>query len=145
MHKKGWVFSTAVSWFLMGAFLFFKAINMLHTLWQKQGEGTSKIGLILWACSAVVIGFFKGNFLLRKSAFKMMSRIATLDDKKGFFHVYSPKYLLLLASMMGLGVLLRLFPISPMIHSFCNLAIGSALMTGSSWYSHWKKFVVPFR
>jgi len=81
---------------------------------------------------ALVIGFFKGRFILVRSARRVVSRILALPKPIRFWHVYSPAYLGLIGFMIGLSFLMKILPNE--IRSFILLATGFALINGSFFF-----------
>lgn len=95
--------------------------------------GRENAGLLLLAF-ALCIGYFKGRFVLMKSAIRVVARIRSLPSPIGVHRIYSPKFFLLIAGMMLLGVLFRVFSIPPDIRGVIDAAVGSALIRGALVY-----------
>ena len=83
---------------------------------------------------ALFIGFVKGQLVFRKSAKRQISRILSFTPPIPLIHIYSPVYYLLIGSMIVLGMMLKVLPIAPDTRGAIDIAIGSALISGTSVY-----------
>ena len=61
--------------------------------------------VLILACSALFIGFFKGRMILKKSVRRVVGRICSLPSPLSIKNLYSKGYLALVAGMMGMGML----------------------------------------
>lgn len=94
--------------------------------WQEAGIALVAISLF--------VGFLKGKHLLRKSARKGVERLKTFSDPMPLQQIYSPKYYILLAVMIGLGMSMRFFGIPNDIRGGIDVAVGAALINGAMEY-----------
>jgi hypothetical protein len=118
---------SAATWFLMGLFLLAKGLNLLVV------KADMKEGMILFLIVlGLFVGFLKGRFVLSKTVKRMATHIFSLPNPSPLKKVYPLSYYLILAGMMGLGILFRWLPAS--IHGFVDVAVGAALMNGSLLY-----------
>lgn len=83
---------------------------------------------------ALVIGYFKGRFVLAKTVAKMVARISTFQNSIPFYKIWSPKFYLLVGAMITLGFLFRLFGLPVDIRGLIDLAVGAALVNGAVLY-----------
>ena len=82
----------------------------------------------------VFVGFCKGRFVLSKTAKRVCLRILSLESPIRFKQVYGLSYALLILGMMGIGMGLRFLPIPMDLRGMIDVAVGSALITGSMFY-----------
>jgi len=126
-----------MTWALVGAGLFIFGLNALfgHPL-SLLNSGQVKPGLAegLGLALALTVGFFKGNFVLKKIAFKYVSRIQRLSDLSPFYMTFSPKNWILVIGMMTLGRLVRTFGPSPFVIGVIYVTVGFALVLGARTY-----------
>ena len=87
---------------------------------------TLSIGLIVLG---LTVGYFKGKKVLAKVAVAQATRIATLPNPAPVSQLYTPRYYLLLASMIGLGMAVKWLPLP--VRGFIDVAVGSALINGA--------------
>jgi hypothetical protein len=81
---------------------------------------------------SLFVGYMKGRYVLSKSANRGIERIKTLPNPTSFAQIYSPKYYLLLAGMICLGVLARF--VSTDFRGLVDVTIGAALVNGAMIY-----------
>ncbi len=124
-------------WALVGAGLLIVGLNALfaHSLGVFSLENVSLglaegLGLML----ALTLGFFKGNFVLKKVALKYISRIRTLPEVSPFYMTFAPKNWILVAGMMVLGHLIRTYGPSTFVIGVIYVTIGFALVLGARTY-----------
>lgn len=133
---------SSLVWFLLGAFLLNLGVErVLHAV-HLPGEA---VGLVKWLAKAVGegervalllvavgfgLGLVKGRLAMRKAVQRGIKRILSLPNPTSLFRIYSGKYYLLLLSMMGLGMLLRLLGVPEEIRGTVLVAVGTALILG---------------
>jgi hypothetical protein len=135
-------------WMVMGIFL----MNMgLRLIAEKSAiiVYTKESGLLQFLSSifggiqeaavaiigvSLVIGYFKGRFVLAKTVAKMVARIRTFKSPVSLHHIYAPKFYLLIALMMGLGFLFRVLEVPHDVRGMVDIAVGAALINGSVLY-----------
>lgn len=96
--------------------------------------GSYAVALNLLLATALLIGYFKGKFVLGKSARKGVERIATFPNPTHFSNIYSSKYYILLGSMIFIGMSIKYLGIPTDIRGLIDIAIGVALLTGGMVY-----------
>lgn len=135
MNAKWIIRLSGISWFFLGTYLAYKGIRYLviaisdANLLFSPGR---KFALLV--SFALVVGYCKGRFVLRKTAERLISRIASLSNPISFFQIYPLRYWLLIGCMMALGMGLNIFSIPFDVRGLVDLAIGTALITGSFFY-----------
>lgn len=136
-------------WFTVGCSLLTLGLNLLaegtqvlhhHTKPYPWLEGLSPyFGSLEYAAVALMalglfIGFFKGRYVLAKTAAKGVAYIRELPEPSPFYKMYSVKSLILIGMMMGLGMSIRTFGVPSDIRGFVDVAVGAALIHGAMGY-----------
>lgn len=80
------------------------------------------------------IGYFKGKFVLGKSAKRGIERIQSFPNPTSLSNIYSAKYYILLAIMIGLGMSMKYLGVPSDVRGFVDVAVGAALINGSMFY-----------
>lgn len=83
---------------------------------------------------AILLGQIKGSFVLAKTVKRFVKRILLIPSPIHIKDLFPWRYLILIASMMSLGMLLRFLPIPRDVKAFIDLIIGSALISGAFLY-----------
>jgi len=99
--------------------------------WLGEGKGVRENGIIILITMALLIGYFKGKFLLSKSALREINRVTLLSEPTSIKNIYSMRYYLIIALMMVLGSVMRFLPITSDTRGFIDVTIGMALINGS--------------
>ena len=143
MDRRNWIAFSGFLWFSIGVFLLYKGINFISqaafqpdslcalmrgTFGSSQQAATGFIAL------GLIVGFFKGRFVLAKTVKRVAMRIASLPAPIRFADAYSRSYWILLGSMVLLGISFRFLPIPLDIRGTIDVAIGSALINGAMLY-----------
>lgn len=130
-------------WFIVGSFLMVIGIRYLVEAAQNPAAGHTLIGALgsiaggkeQAACILVAIGLFIGNlkvrYVLHKVVARLSSKILTLPDPAHAKFVFGFRYFALVLIMMGIGLLMKVLDIPGDIRGFIDIAVGSALITGS--------------
>lgn len=135
-------------WFLVGIFLLNVGLKLLlnpladPSLTNKEAFmssfgnwlGGNETAVLVTIILALVIGYAKGKYVLGKSARQGVSRILSFPNPTSIANVYSAKYYILLAGMIGLGVLIKVLDIPTDIRGWIDTAIGAALINGAMIY-----------
>ncbi len=144
MTARKWMLVSGLSWLAIGAYLMIKGLKWV-TLAMMQPEtpalmgylkkitGSLQQGALVLICISLLVGFIKGRMVLSKTVSRIVSRLKSLESIS-FSNAYDRKYYIILASMMGLGLLFRFLPIAYDIRGFIDVTIGSALMNGAMLY-----------
>ena len=127
-------------WGIIGVFLIYRGIGMYQIAVDEQSS--TQMAVLYSVTIGIVIGFFKGLFVLSKSAQKNKSRIQNLEAPVKINHIFAKQFYGLIVGMMLLGVLLRnmngyLGGYIVVAAIYCG--IGIALLVGSRVY--WKSEV----
>lgn len=83
---------------------------------------------------ALLIGFVKGRWVLRKSAERVIKRLSSLPNPCAIHAIYSKSYVFLILGMIALGMVFKFVSIPGEIKGFLDVAIGFALISGASFY-----------
>ncbi len=122
---------------MIGVFLIYRGTGMYQLAVDEQSS--TQMGIIYSVTLGIIIGFFKGLFVLSKSARKNRSRIQGLESPVKIHQIFSKPFYGLIAGMMLLGILVRSFNEylgGYIVVAGIYCAIGVALMVGSRAY--WK-------
>jgi hypothetical protein len=92
--------------------------------------GADRAGVVIVAVG-LLIGYFKGRFVLAKTVQRISRRVATFGSHVPVSKLYSKGYLLLIASMIVLGMSIKWLGLPFSLRGFVDTAIGSALINGS--------------
>ncbi len=145
MKAKHWIVVSGFSWLVIGVYLMYKGLNWVTLAmmqpetpallqWLKQLAGSLQQGALVLICLSLLVGFIKGRMVLSKTVNRIVDRLYSLQDPIPFANAYDRKYYVILASMMGLGLLFRVLPIAFDIRGAIDVTIGSALINGSMLY-----------
>lgn len=132
-------------WFAIGINLLSLGLNFLVES-GKSGEsfllisalepflsGPEQAGVLLIAIG-LAIGYFKGKYVLSKSAHRGVDRVKAMSNPAPLSQIYSAKYYILLGLMVGLGLSIKYLGVPLDIRGLVDVAIGSALVNGSMVY-----------
>ncbi len=116
-------------------------------IWTVVGAGLLTMGSVFWfhlpylgdldarhlgiGGAALTVGLLKGKFVLDKTAARVIDRTTDLNEAnpfKSIFQMFGGKTIALIASMMGIGVILRAAGVSFEIRGLIYLAVGAALL-----------------
>lgn len=122
---------------MIGIFLITRGISMYQIALVEQNS--TQMAVAYSVMIGMIAGFFKGLFVLSKSARKNKSRILSLEAPLKIHQIFSKPFYGLIAGMMLLGVLLRnmngyLGGYIVVAGIYCG--VGIALIVGSRVY--WK-------
>lgn len=143
MKQRGWIALSGFLWFAIGVSLIYKGLHFISEAlvrvdsfcfrWQHVFGGVQQTATGLIAIG-LLIGFFKGRFILSKTVQRVVKRIAALPLPISFMQAYAPSYWFLIGGMVCLGISFRFLPIPIDLRGTIDLAIGSALVNGSMLY-----------
>lgn len=130
---------TGLFWFLMGSWLLYKGLrfiafgslskNAIASYFGDPAKGAAALIAI-----GLVLGTLKGRLILKKTVYRLGRRIMALPLPLSFKTIYPSSYWILIGSMMALGMLLNVLPISLDLRGCVDVAIGSALINGAMLY-----------
>jgi hypothetical protein len=135
-------------WLGMGIFLLNLGLNLIVNVAQSAMEADShhlmtfaasvagglNEGAIILIAVGLVLGYFKGRYALGKSVQRGVNHIRSLPQPSPLKSLYSWKYYLLIALMIGLGMLLRFLQVPEEIRGAVLVIVGSALINGAILY-----------
>lgn len=132
-------------WFAAGFFLLNIGFGLLlgnfdataHFLFLdklSQSAGGFQQASLLVIATALGIGYLKGKYVLGKSARQGAERILSFPNPTSIKNIYSKKYYILLASMVGLGMSIKYLGLPNDVRGAIDIAIGAALVNGAVVY-----------
>ncbi len=129
-------------WLLVGIMLMILGLNLLVNVERASGLfqlltdllGRADYASIALVVIALIVGRLKGRFVLSKSVTRMQARLVKLGEPLPIWKIYSGGFYILIAFMMGLGMLFRFFGVPQDIRGFVDVAVGAALLSGSTAY-----------
>lgn len=146
-NRSFWIVFSGGVWFAAGIWLLSLGVNLIVKKNHLHGDdlgaifsffgklaGGKEAGIFLFVLLALVIGFFKGRFVLSKTAKRVVARISSLKEPISLTSVYSRGYVLLLSSMIFLGISFKWLGLPLEVRGFVDVAIGSALINGAAFY-----------
>ena len=150
-HTKLIVISGLI-WFGIGLYLLQLGLNLLlagaqnpdaSPLLQSLAPYTGSIetAVIALVVIAMFIGYFKGRYVLGKSARRGADRIRAFANPTSLKNIYSAKYYLLLGGMIALGVSIKYLGLSNDVRGLIDTIIGSALINGAMIYFRYAQAV----
>lgn len=96
--------------------------------------GSLEYAAVILIALGLFIGYFKGRYVLAKSAEKGVVHIRSLPAPAPLHKMYSIKNYVLIALMMGLGMSIKALGIPSDIRGFIDIAVGAALIQGAVAY-----------
>lgn len=96
--------------------------------------GTKENSLCFLIAISLFLGYCKGKFILKKTAYRQINRITSCLPPHKITTLYTAKYLLLLLLMISMGITLRFLPIHADVRGFIDIIVGSALINGATHY-----------
>lgn len=149
LSHKTLIIISGLIWLAVGSFLLPLGLNFLlqavensrlHAenypllnLFSKLASNAEN-SVIIIIVIAMMIGYSKGRFVLGKSAIKGVERIRSFPNPTSLSNIYSAKYYILLALMIGLGMSMKYLGIPADVRGLIDVAIGSALINGAMIY-----------
>lgn len=107
-------------------------LPLLNSL-SRMGVSAESASLVLIALG-LAVGYGKCRAIFSKTVQKGVAHIRALPKKAPITAVYTPKYLLLLAIMVLLGLSMKWLSVPLDIRGFVDVAVASALINGSMLY-----------
>ena len=89
---------------------------------------------IILICVALLIGFFKGRVVFKRTVNRVVQRIRSYPSPVNIKSIYSKGYLFLIGGMMLMGMLFKFLPLPLDVKGFVDFAVGSALINGAMLY-----------
>jgi hypothetical protein len=105
---------------------------LLRTL--SPYTGSLESAAIVLVVIALFIGYFKGRYVLGKSAKRGVDRIRSFPNPAPLQNIYSWQYYILLGSMVLLGISIKYMGLNNDVRGLVDAAIGSALINGAMIY-----------
>lgn len=146
LSHKALIVISGLVWLVMGIFLLQLGLGFLVGNLDNGNQhlpvvqtlasffGGKEIAAIILILFATYLGYFKGRYVLGKSAKRGVERIYTLDNPAPLHHIYNARYYLLIGIMVALGLSIKYMGLSNDIRGIVDILIGSALVNGSIIY-----------
>ncbi len=143
-HKTLRILSGCV-WFIIGLSLLRLGISLLmncmesehlHSAWLSYCTriiGSKPEAIAFLIAGGLFLGYIKGKTVLKKSALESCTRIERYENPT-LANIYTLKNYILIAVMISLGMLMKIFHLPNDIRGFIDVAVGTALMQGSLFY-----------
>ncbi|MES2345101.1 MAG: hypothetical protein V4494_04095 [Chlamydiota bacterium] len=93
--------------------------------------GNRDQAIVFLVALGLFAGLLKGRLVLLKAVKKAVNRIASLPMPVKVSQIYDKRYYILMAMMMGMGMMLNVLNIPEDVRGSVDIAIGSALMNGA--------------
>ena len=120
--RKAILFS-GILWMVIGILLLFKGISYLSLAGNAVINGTQQgfslikklteytknpeQSALIIICIALLIGFFKGRVVFKRTVNRVVTRIQSQQEPISFRKIYSMGYVILIVGMMGLGMVFK--------------------------------------
>lgn len=91
-------------------------------------------GALILICVALLLGFFKGRVVLKKTVNRIVNRIHSYPSPISLKEMYPKSYFFLIGGMMGMGMLFKVLPLPLDVKGFIDFTIGAALINGAMLY-----------
>lgn len=147
LSKTAWIAISGLTWFVVGIGLLTLGLNFIVYKAQLHPTETGSLiaklapiaggreqGALALIAIGLVLGFIKGRFVLVKTVKRVSERILGLQAPIQLTQVYSKGYLLLIGGMVLLGISMKWLGLPAEVRGLIDVAVGSALMNGSSAY-----------
>ncbi len=144
-RHKSLIILSGILWLAIGVFLLQLGLHLildslptgadrpiLRTLANLFGQYESAAVALI--AIALMIGFYKGRYVLSRSAQRVVRRLRSHPEPVALYKLYSWPYLALIMLMISLGMLMRFFGVSEEIRGTIDVAIGAALIQGAMFY-----------
>ncbi len=148
-HRNAILFS-GLLWLGVGILLLTKGIRYLvdagNTVLTGTHQGFSLIdqmsrfskdreqAAMMVICLALLLGFFKGRIVLKKTVNRIVNRIRSYPAPISLKEMYPKSYFFLLLGMMGMGMVFKFLPLPLDVKGFIDFTIGAALINGAMLY-----------
>lgn len=145
LSKRTLIYLSGAIWLLVGLNLFplgirflmeagaqpqeYLLTNFLFNLGMK-GESSSLMLLIM----GLAIGYMKSRKIFSKTVQSTVQRIQAGEEKQSLSALLTPKYLILIAVMMLLGMSMNWLKVPADFRGLIDVAVGSALINGAVMY-----------
>lgn len=147
LSHKTLVIISGMVWLAIGTYLLYIGLNLLANntvhvdphnypllLSLKPYAGTIENAALVLVVLGLAIGYYKGRYVLGKSAHGGVARIMAMPNPAQLSKIYSPKYYVLIAAMIGLGLSIKYLGVNNDIRGLVDVIIGSALINGALIY-----------
>jgi hypothetical protein len=105
--------------------------------------GNREVAAVCTIALCLVVGYLKSRFVLVKSVKRVVRRILTLPNPASLSRLYTLSYYLLIAAMMGIGMLFKVLQIPADLRGAIDVAVGAALLNGALLYFRYANNSTP--
>lgn len=122
------------------------ALNLMGCLWGYMGMHLLKKGVptlfmntslkLALTCMvlAIIIGFFKSIFVLKKAALRLVARVEKVQSYGSIIKLFDYRFAILIIIMMTLGIAIAMVPGFEIAKGSIRIAIGYALLQSSFFF-----------
>ncbi|MBB65312.1 MAG: hypothetical protein CMO81_09635 [Waddliaceae bacterium] len=129
-------------WLGVGCMLFPKGLEFVFSSLEQSALYISvltgflgkNIAAGIWILLALVLGYYKGKFVLSKTVLRAARNLESLANPAKVGDLFSRNYLILIAVMMGIGMGMNFLGVPIDMRGFIDIAVGAALIYGSILY-----------
>ncbi|GAB4236727.1 MAG: hypothetical protein Tsb0021_16530 [Chlamydiales bacterium] len=140
------IFLSGLVWLVVGIYLLTLGLELVFKSIQTTNENQSPvldffssffhkewIGIAFIAI-ALIVGYYKGRYILSKSALRISNRILLLSKPLNPAHIYPWTYYLLVGGMILLGMSFKFLGFPNDVRGIVDITIGAALINGALAY-----------
>ena len=91
MNKKTLIYLAGGLWVMIGVLLIYRGTGMYQIAVDEQSS--TQMGIVFSVILGIMVGFFKGLFVLSKSARKNRSRIQSLESPVKFTNFFQNHFM----------------------------------------------------
>lgn len=148
IRKRTALFFSGALWAAIGCMLMVKGINFLMAAKTSAASsddfplvklllplaGHAEQAVLCLVVLSLALGTLKGRTILRRAAGRVIGHIQQLPEPFPLKKLYPPRFYILIACMMSLGLIRRLTGVADDIGGVVDLTIGCALIQGALFY-----------
>lgn len=105
---------------------------LLH--WIAGYVGGKESAILILVLIAAYLGYFKGRFVLGKSAKRGVAHILSLKEPAPIHRIYNLRSYLIIGIMVALGISIKFMGLNHDVRGVVDILIGSALVNGAMVY-----------
>lgn len=139
-----------VIWLMVGAYLLPLGLNYLNEAAELAAKGKltdypllsslqgfisdPQTSVVVLITISLIIGYTKGKMAMGAAVRKTLERLNQAENPAPITHLFTPRYLGLIACMMALGIALSKLGVAWDVRGVIDIAVGSALVNGAMLY-----------
>ncbi|MCF7852873.1 MAG: hypothetical protein K9M07_06500 [Simkaniaceae bacterium] len=105
-------------------------VQSLNEISSEKIQIAEQILLVILSVG-FILGYLKGRLVFVRVANRMIKKLVQFEEPLPLSVIFSIRYLIVIAVMMGLGMLMRYLPIRLDIKAIVDFAVGIGLIYGS--------------